>query len=216
MAFQLGCGRMKDEGNPRSDKLAAKDYLALGFSAFALIISGAGFYFQFLKESYTLYVGISDVRISLAPSSRAAATFLFSNRGNQQAIIVMLNADVYPAAESFGTDNCKLPQIKRIASLRWAELSSAVGTAKASPILLKPNDIAAYSIEFSGLSQDEQARAVAKGHGNLFLLVCWSATYYSPEGFIAIKHFAATVNRFNDIEELQEQRTPTSLMLLRP
>ena len=199
----------------RSDKLATKDYLTLGFSALALIVSSAGFYFQFLKNNYALYVGISDVRVSLASPSRPAATFLFSNRGNQQAVILSLSADIYPASESFSTDNCKLPQIQRVASLRWMNLSSSVGTVKANPILLKPNDVAAYSVEFSDLSPNEKARAVANGHGNMFLLMCWSASYYSKADFVITQHFAATVSRFDDSEGLEEQRTPTSLLLLR-
>ena len=93
-------------------------------------------------------------------------------------------------------------------------MNSASGAATASPVLLKPNDIAAYAVEFSELSGDEKARAVASGHGNQFVLVCWSATYYSKEGFIKVQHFAATVSRFNTLDELQEQRTPTSLTAL--
>ena len=85
---------MTDKCHPRSDKFTAKDYLALGFSALALIISGAGFYFQFIEKNYALYVGISDARISLETSLQPAATFLFSNKGNQQAAVLALTAEI--------------------------------------------------------------------------------------------------------------------------
>jgi hypothetical protein len=207
--------QMTTDGKAESSKLAAKDYLALGFSALALIVSGAGFYVQFIEKKYGLYVNISDVQISLATPSRPAAIFLFSNRGNQQAIIMKLAADIYPASESFGTDNCKLRQIQRVASLTWTSLGTETGVLKAGPIVLKPNEITAYNVEFGDFTEKTKARAVSAGHGNQFLLACWSMTYYSRADFPIIQHFAATVSGFNDLDDLQEQRTPTSLIFLK-
>jgi hypothetical protein len=205
---------MTTQSKPGSDKFSAKDYLALAFSALALVVSAAGFYVQFIEKSYALYVGISGVQVSLSPPARPTATFLFANRGNQPAIILELSANIYPASDSFSTDNCRLPQMQRVASLLWTNLSSASGTLMASPILLKPADITAYKATFSDLSKDDIARAVATSHGNKFLLLCWVASYYSKTGFIIIQHFAATVTRFDELNEVQEQRTPTSLLLL--
>lgn len=195
-------------------RFTTKDYVTVGLSTLALILSGASFYFQVIEKSYALYVGISDVGISLDAPMRPYATFLFANRGNQQAIVLRLTADIYPAAESFSTDNCTLPQIQRIASLKWVISSSASGALQTRPILLKPADIEAYNVTFSDLSQNDIARAVAAGHGNKFLLMCWAAVYYSKDGYIIIRHFAETVTEFDEFNQVKEQRTPTSLVLL--
>jgi hypothetical protein len=57
---------MTKESASGRNKLAAKEYLTLSISALALVVSAARFYFQFLKVSHALYVGISNAQISLS------------------------------------------------------------------------------------------------------------------------------------------------------